>query len=52
MRKATQNNEVPVENLKQNADTFSGYIQNSFNFCVNEGKFINLLKQASITPLL
>ena len=50
MRKTTQSNEIPVTILKQNGVIFSDYICNLFNFCVNEGKFPNILKQANIIP--
>ena len=39
MRKATKSNDVPVKKLKQNADFFYDYIQNSFNFCVMKLNF-------------
>ena len=49
-RKATQMNYFPVKILKQNVDIFTTNICNFFSFCVNEGKFANIFKQANITP--
>ena len=48
MCKATQSNEIPLTILKQNEDIFSNYIFNVCNFCVHEGKFPNIPKQANI----
>ena len=42
---------IPVKILKQNADIFSDYIRHFFNYFVNEGKILNLLKEASIKPV-
>ena len=46
MVKATQINVILVNNLKQTADIFSDNICNIFSFCLNEGKFPNIFKQA------
>ena len=47
MVKATQINVSLVNNLKQTADIFSdNNICNMFSFCLNEGKFPNMFKQA------
>ena len=41
--KAAQKNDIPISIVKQNADIFLATLVIFFNFCVNEGKFPNLL---------
>ena len=50
-RKATQNTDIPVRILKQNADIFGNYICDFFNECVGEGAFPSILKNANSTPV-
>ena len=50
-RKATQNTDIPVRILKQNADIFGNYICDFFNECIDKGVFPSILKNANITPV-
>ena len=49
-RKAAQSTDVPVKNLKDNADTFADYICGFFNESLNCCKFPSILKRANVTP--
>ena len=48
--KKLQSNEILVYILKQNADVLFWLYLQLFNFCLNEEKFPNILKQANLTP--
>ena len=51
MRKATQNTDIPVKILRENADIFSVYICDFFNETIRSGKFPLILKNADITEV-
>ena len=50
-RKATQNTDIPVKILKQNADIFGNYICDFFNECIDKGVFPSILKKVLILHL-
>ena len=50
-RKATQNTDIPVKILRENADIFSVYICDFFNGTIRSGKFPLILKNADITAV-
>ena len=50
-RKATQNTDIPVKILRENADIFSVYICDFFNETIRSGKFPLILKNADITAV-
>ena len=49
--KASQDNNVPVKILKENADYFAEFICIQFNDSVNSSKFPSSFKCANITPI-
>ena len=51
LRKATQDNDIPVRILKQNSDIFGSYICDFFNECVDKGVFQPIIKNVNITPV-
>ena len=48
--KASQNSDIPIKLLKENADIFSDFVCASFNSSINTSKFPENLKLADITP--
>ena len=48
-KKATQDSDIPVKVLRENADFFAGYLYIFFNEAIESSKFSSLLKQANIT---
>ena len=49
--KASQDNNLPVKILKENADHFAEFICFQFNDSVNSSKFPSSSKCANITPI-
>ena len=49
--KASQDNDLPVKILKENADYFAEFICIQFNDSVNSSKFPSSFKCANITPI-
>ena len=49
--KASQDNDLPVKILKENADYFAEFICFQFNDSVNSSKFLSSFKCANITPI-
>ena len=50
-KKATQDSDIPVKILKENADFFAEYLYIFFNEAIELSKFPSSLKQAYITPV-
>ena len=50
-KKATQDSDIPVKVLKENADFFAEYFYIFFNEAIESSKFPSSLKQANITPV-
>ena len=50
--KASQDSDLPVKSLKENADYFAEFICIQFNDSVNSSKFPSFFKCANITPIL
>ena len=49
--KATQNNDIPSELIKDNADIFAEFIFIGLNKCIEQSVFPSKLKLANITPV-
>ena len=49
--KASQDTDLPVKNLKENADFFAEFICIQFNDSINSSKFPFSFKSANVTPI-
>ena len=47
-KKATQDSDIPVKVLRENAEFFAEYLYIFFNEAIESSKFSSLLKQANI----
>ena len=50
-KKATQDSDIPVKVLKENADFLAEYLYIFFNEAIESSKFLSSLKQANITAV-
>ena len=50
--KATENTDIPKKVIKENSNSFGGFIFGNYNNCVSYSIFGNFLKNATITPVL
>ena len=49
--KSTQSEDIPFKIIKDNADIFANFILQSFNKCIIDGKFLDQLKKADVSPV-
>ena len=50
-KKAKQENDIPIELIKENIELFSSVLSRMFNSYIDKASFPNSLKQADITPV-
>ena len=50
LKKAKQENDIPIKLIKENIELFSSVPSRMFNFYIDKTSFLNSLKQADITP--
>ena len=50
-KKAKQENDIPINLIKENIELFSSVLSRMFNFYIDKISFPNSLKQADITPV-
>ena len=50
-RKATQSNDIPTKDIKENDDIFATFITENFNNMIKNSIFPDLIKQADIKPV-
>ena len=51
VNKASQSSDIPIKVLKENSDTFSNFLCNSFNNSIKLSTFPEIRKHAGINPL-
>ena len=51
VKRAKQENDIPVKLIKENIELFSSVLSRMFNFYIDKISFPNSLKQADITPV-
>ena len=51
VNKVSQSSDIPIKVLKENSDSFSNFLCNSFNNSIKLSTFPEILKHADITPL-
>ena len=51
VKKANQENDIPIRLIKENVELFSSVLSRMFNFYIDKTSFPNSLKQADITSV-